>query len=129
MEGLVGQGGARTTSQKQAPLGYPVQYPSLRPKASILKGLVGHFLHMVAALKPQSLDWPPFLRGETFHLDGRRVADTGQGLLSPWNSGGLAGEGSPSLGTISGSVCLGSLWLKYEWHKSWLGGEEFTGLK
>lgn len=31
-----------------------VKHPLPPPKASVLKGLVGHFLHIVVALKPQS---------------------------------------------------------------------------
>ena len=82
----------------------------------------------MAALKSQSLEWPPFL-GEAFCLDCGWVAETGQGLPACPNSGGFAGEGGLSVGTVTGLVCLASLWLKYEWHKSQLGGEEFTGLK
>lgn len=63
-----------------------------------MKGLVGHFLHMVAALKPQSLEWPPFLRGEAFHLDGHRVADTGQGPFPVGTQVGLQGREARALG-------------------------------
>ena len=44
--------GARTTSKKHLQ-GIWLSNPSLYPKASVLKGLIGHFLHTVAALKPQ----------------------------------------------------------------------------
>lgn len=38
----------------EAPSGDLVKHPSLHPKASVLKGLVAHFLHTVAVLKLHS---------------------------------------------------------------------------
>lgn len=60
--------GARTTSKKHLQ-GIWLSTPSLYPKASVLKDLVGHFLYTVAALKPQSRE----LSGRMVTIPERRV--------------------------------------------------------
>lgn len=75
-------------------------------------------------LKTLLLEWPQFLKGHILTA-AARVGSTDKAwperrqppcILSPVGSHGRR---------LSLS---GSLWLKYERQKSWLGGKEFTGL-